>query len=171
MYVLLAASALVWGWVFVKIFGAFFKSEDDNFIKIKKKTTEVNYSTQSDTFELLANYPDPFLKKARGVLMYNNVDYRSNVNLTSISSKKVAVVASKKSKKEEPVINWEFIKYKGRITRQSTGKILSLVTINGNDYSLEEGKIVHNVTLLKITHDSIQVSFEGVKKYIIRNKN
>ena len=168
MYALLAASALVWGWVFVKIFNVVFKAEDTNVSVVKEKRKS-EHIEQKDTFELLANYRDPFLKGRRVATVYG---YNSTGNSTVNNNR--PVVKNKevtKPVKEEEIIDWSFIKYKGQIRRQSTGKILSLINIGGGDYSLEDGKEVQQVLLVKSYPDSIQVKFDGVKKYIKRNQN
>ena len=168
MYALLVASALVWGWVFVKIFNVIFKEESKTVTLLKKKIVSNSFEAK-DTFELLANYKDPFLKRKSNSVVR---DYSYNNSAPTQNSSTVRKNREiKKIVKEEKVIDWSFIKYKGRITRKSTGKILSLININGGDYSLEDGKEIQLVTLIKSHPDSIQVEFDGVKKYIKRNQN
>ncbi|MDB5274741.1 MAG: hypothetical protein JWO58_3108 [Chitinophagaceae bacterium] len=171
MYVLLLASALVWGWVFIKIFNVVFKG-DEVPVRLVKNKNASTFIAEKDSFELLANYRDPFLKKTSHAVSYAITSPSSNSNGGSVR----AAVAKQKSekiipKKEERVIDWNFIAYKGRITRKSNGKVLSLLTINGGDYSLEEGKEVQLVTLVKSYHDSIEVRYDGIKKHIKRNQN
>ncbi len=167
MYALLIASALVWGWVFVKIFDVVFQGDEVAVKKVNKmhKSGDIE---KKDTFELLLNYKDPFLKtRARPVLLSSSTVSANNGNNVVQRSKSQVV----KAVKEEKVIDWSFIKYKGRITRQATGKVLSLINIGGGDYSLEDGKEVQQVLLIKSYSDSIHVKFDGVKKYIKRNQN
>lgn len=166
MYALLVASALVWGWVFVKIFNVVFK-QDEALLTLKKVKPVYDNISDKDTFELLANYKDPFLKTRS---RQNNYAYSSTGLAQSNTpvKKKSAVV---KPVKVEKVIDWSFIKYKGRITRKATGKTVSLINIGGGDYSIEDGKEVQQVLLLKSYPDSIQVKFDGVKTYIKRNLN
>ena len=172
MYVLLAVSALVWGWVFIKIFGVLFKGEDTT-LKIVKNNRVNTYIAEKDSFELLADYRDPFLKHNSHAVFYTNTTQAANIGTSNhighaTGKKKNEVL---KQEKEARVIDWSFITYKGRITRKSNGKVLSLLNINGGDYSLEDGKEVQKVTLIKNHHDSIEVRYEGIKKYIKRNQN
>lgn len=170
MYALLVASAVVWGWVFVKIFNVIFQDDSETVPLLRKKPVS-NAFEAKDTFELLANYKDPFLKR-RSVNPTPSSNYSSaNNNRSNAPTAARTKVKVEKVVKEEKIIDWNFIKYKGRITRKSTGKVLSLVNISGGDFSLEEGKEAKQVTLIKSYPDSIQVKFEGVKKYIKRNQN
>jgi hypothetical protein len=168
MYALLLASALVWGWVFIKIFNVIFKSEEAPLLSENKKLS-IGVFEKKDTFQLLVNYKDPFLKtKSRQLTAgYNYSSGLSVATHAHLRAKKSSVEIIK----EEKTIDWSFIKYKGRITRQSTGKVVSLINIGGGDYSLEDGKEMQQVMLLKSYPDSIWVKFDGVKKYIKRNQN
>jgi hypothetical protein len=174
MYVLLAASALVWGWVFVKIYDVVVKG-DEGQVNLNRLTPVAKYVFKKDTFDLLVNYRDPFLKRASASAAYSY----NGAEVSSSGSNKVSgmqrVIKKQNNPevkaKEERIIDWSFVKYKGRITRQSTGKVLSLVNINGGDYSIEDGKEVQQVLLMKSSHDSILVKFEGIQKYIKRNQN
>ncbi|MBC7487999.1 MAG: hypothetical protein H7282_14755 [Cytophagaceae bacterium] len=166
MYALLVVSALVWGWVFVKIFTVVFKQENTS-VPIAKAKRKSEHIEQKDTFELLANYGDPFIKRRRITSSYEYGVSNSTVNTGQVIKKKQVA----KPVKEEKIIDWSFINYKGRIIRKSTGKTLSLINIGGGDYSLEDGKEVQQVLLVKSYPDSIQVKFDGVKKNIKRNQN
>ena len=166
MYALLVTSALVWGWVFVKIFTVVFKQENTS-VPFAKKTKKSEHIEQRDTFQLLANYRDPFIKGRRMASSYEYGVNSSTVNTRQVVKKKEVP----KPVKVEKIIDWSFINYKGRIIRKSTGKTLSLINIGGGDYSLEDGKEAQQVLLIKSYPDSIQVKFDGVKKYIKRNQN
>ena len=157
---LLAVSVLIWGWVFLKIYHVVAQDDDAEGIKDNRRA-KVKYTATKDTFELLVNYKDPFFKRMTGSVSYSD---------------RVAGPARKATMKNnpapgKPVMDWSFIKYKGRITRHSTKKTLSLLNINGSDYAIEDGKEVQQVLLLKSHVDSILVRFEGMKKYIKRNTN
>ncbi len=127
-----------------------------------KKTQQGTYSAKKDSFSLLLDYPDPFFKSKK----YDRETYRHEEHL--IRERKSTI----KTSKENNVVNamdWSFIQFKGTIKRKTTGKVLTLLNVNGEEYSIEEGQQAANVLLVKNCKDSIKVKYNGINKYIRKN--
>lgn len=62
--------------------------------------------------------------------------------------------------------NWGFIKYSGYIHNPDSKKLVTLLSINGQNVTLSDGETKAQVRLLKNMRDSIKISFEGKIKFI-----
>lgn len=154
-YILLPAVLLIWGGVIYTAIDGF-SSNDDNFIANQSLPKVEMEEVTNDTFTLLVNYRDPFLRRIYSATNANNLP-KQNV-------KKV-----KKKIENIPTVNWSFIAYQGRIKNQETGKHVGMLSINGKDYLINEGESIEEVKLVQLLEDSIKVSYQ--KKYAFIKKN
>ncbi len=145
------------------IYRIFFSTigEEENmpFSKQNAKKTSV---AQKDTFELLLNYPDPFLKnEKRGIINNRDINQQS-----APAAKKIT---EPKPTKEVETINWPALKYEGLVKHIKEGHELAIVNINGSSKLMKVGETVENIKLIKACSDSITVCCNKQNKTIKKN--
>lgn len=151
IYLLLPLALLVWGMIIYKIF--FQTNAPENIAAfVPNKTAKQNNAALPDTFALLLNYPDPFLKNEKRAV--------TSTNTTTTQKKPVEI---KPQKTIEPV-HFPAIKYSGVVKKQEHE--LAIVSINGSSNFMKTGETVNDITLLRIYNDSIIVSFQNQKRTI-----
>lgn len=159
VYFLLPVVTLIWGIVFYRIFSATHSSDDNNMSKdIPLPYSRPDHS-RLDTFNIFANYRDPFVGRI-------NSSYQEPTERVEIRKNEPPV---KPPEKIVQPIKWPAIIYGGMIKNQKSNKQLVLVQINGQDKLMQEGNMVSGVELIRIFKDSIELAFEKEKK-IIKNR-
>lgn len=141
----------IWAFVFYNIFGK--KDKPDNDSLHSANTTRLNNTTQQpvDTFSIKADYRDPFLDK----LMAG--DQPKSVSVIKAPSVKVQTVTA-----------WPQLAYFGIIKNQTGNKQIALLQINGKQSRMQLNQMAGEITLMKITKDSVQVKFGKEMKYVRR---
>lgn len=153
-YVLLLVVLCLWVVVFYRLYKSFF-SEPALAVEGKKKN-EIKAAPEADTrFVLQANYQDPFFGK--------NFSSRIAGSIERIVKR---TEKPKEVKKEEVPMDWSFISYIGLIKNQKNQKQVALVSIQGKEYMVSEGETISEVSFLKNTRDSIQISYQGKTTYL-----
>lgn len=158
--ILLISVLAIWGYVLYSKFynGETVLSEDENLIN----NTPVRSHIKKDSFELRANYRDPFLGKAsRPVYKPKKNQGKS----TQINRKKKPPL-----KKTEQV--WPTIRYYGLVKNASRKKSgTALISINGKTHHVNNGEKVDNIEVRSIQGDSIKVKFnKELKTFYSRKK-
>ena len=156
LFLLLAAAILVWGTVAWRIISGI--SGGNKMVRrvIPTKVLVIEEEGFADSFEIKANYPDPFLGGW------------PKSNAKSIRKKVKPAKATKKTpeKPKEPEIDWSFIQYKGLI-KNKNGKKVGLASVNGQDFIINEGMELQEVLIKKIYEDSVEVLYSKKIKYIL----
>lgn len=157
LFLLLAAAILVWGTVAWRIISGL--SGGNKMVRrvVPQKVLVIEEDGFADSFEIKANYPDPFL----GGWPRSNT---ASVRKKPTPVKKEVKVAPEKPK--EPEIDWSFIQYKGLI-KNKNGKKVGLASIKGQDFIINEGMEINEVLIKKIFEDSIQVFYSKKIKHIL----
>ena len=158
LYILIPAVVFIWGYVVIKIVR-----------QISNNTTITNYQTQIDdflnedvkkeTFTIVANYKDPFLKQ----LPQHKTD------------KKEENIADYRKKTDKPTrlqkrIRWPNVKYTGMVANTKSKEKLALIIIENQNYIFGKGESKQEITLNAIFEDSIHIEYQGVKKTILVTK-
>ena len=155
IYILLPLTLFVWGLIVYRIF--FNQSKEENSfippIANVKKTTQVKV----DTFTLLLNYQDPFLKQARRKVNYSDDENKPAVRPSALP---------KVEPQEEKTIVWPSLKYEGFVRHISKDKALIIVGINGKSTLMQTGETINNIKLVQVYNDSITVNYEKQNKTI-----
>ena len=106
-----------------------------------------------DTFQLVANYRDPFLGKVEAP--------RTNISNSN------APKAPQLPKPPAPTASWPSITYGGMIKKKE-GPPFALLTVAGSDYLVKAGEKAGDVQVISISRDSIFVAWgkekRGVRK-------
>ncbi len=144
---------LVWGYAFYKLFGSFFATP--NYAKpITNEVINIE-EIQKDTFDIVANYRDPFLgEKPRQKQVYSS---------NNQSNKPKTVKIEKKA--EQP---WPTITYKGMIKNNNSDRRVGIAMINGKEYLVKQGDEIQSVKFMAIGKQTIEVSFQKEKKTITK---
>lgn len=149
-YLLLVVVIIAWGyWLYML-------AERFNWFGENGNNTEMNDFVPPelpknlvDTFQIKADYRDPFLGKRMVV---------------ANPSQKLSV---KPKELPKPVtLSWPSISYSGMIKNQQSNKQLAIVVINGQSNMMKLGSVIAEVTLNKIYRDSIEVTYQKMKKVI-----
>ena len=127
------------------------ESNENSFV-IKDSVAQFSSASQTlDTFSLVENYADPFLKK---LVVEKNAD---------APHKKIVI---KKQEQPKGEVKWPMIIYEGEIKNQKSSKQLVMVKISGQDNLMKAGDAAEEVSLLSVYKDSIHVSYKNEKKTI-----
>lgn len=151
VYILMPIALLVWGIIFYKIYIA---TKDNNSISIQPAYTPFEKSNSKlDTFSLIADYPDPFLKR----------------NATPGKKTTTGLGKNEKHKKEpknseKSPVKWPVITFSGVIANKDAR--LVMIAVDGTNYVMRQKEEKSNVQLLEITSDSILVRYMGEEKFI-----
>ena len=159
-YILLPLVLFIWGGVIYTLVDGLSSSSDE--YPVNKPLPQVKMEDiENDTFVLLANYRDPFLKKK--FQQFTSVENNSPINTSKNKIKPPITEAVK------PAIDWSFIQYHGRIKNQKTGRNVGMLSINGQSHLINEGEKVQQVKLITLSEDSVKVSYQD--KYATITKN
>ena len=149
IYLLLGVVLLVWGLIFYRLFSGMGPSENrtSSSTGIYKDSTEKNVA---DTFSIVGHYRDPFL----GTMASDKPEIKPGPH--------VALVA----KVLPPPLAWPVTGYGGMIKNQKSNKQLVLIQINSQNHLMKTGDAMEGIQLLKITKDSVELSFQKGKKWV-----
>lgn len=148
-YLMLPVVIAIWGIIFYRIFYA---AGERNVAVIKEErgvdVTKRKFT--ADTFDLIADYRDPFLGKAAA---------------TEQKAASSPVSTQKSEHKPSPsVILWPSVSYSGMIKNQSSAVQLVLLQVNGNSHTVKAGEVVEGIKIMKVYKDSVEVSFGKEKR-------
>lgn len=146
---------IVWGIIIYRLFDAAGGSDDDVVPAVSINSPKEPYNDfeiPKDTTHLLLNYRNPF-----GLVKQKD---------TSEISLKRSVHTSIIPIPVKPIFNWGFIQYSGYVRNPGSQKLITLVSINGQNEMLTEGEMKNQVKLIKNLGDSIKISFNGKTKFI-----
>jgi hypothetical protein len=160
-YVLLVGVVLVWGIIFIRVYQSLFGNSGDA-VGVRPVVRKEHTYVTKDTFTLIAKYRDPFLGNAPNILK------------ATVTSGPVRIASPKPREVPKPLepevkIDYSFISYIGLIKNPGNNKNVSLMSIRGKEYLMEEGTTKDDVKLVKNHKDSVLILYNGKEKYIKRN--
>lgn len=134
-YVLLGLVALIWGLIGFRILGAL-SPQPNKAPKVATGTFDLAPAKERDTFDIVADYRDPFL----GTL--------------GTKQKKKTSVKRTVPKETVPSVD---IRYTGFITDKNTRQKVFFLSINGQQHLMSAKDKIENVTLLNGTRSAVRV--------------
>jgi hypothetical protein len=143
LYILVPAVILIWGAVIFSILshvggsGANYKPQN---MQMQTRALDID----SNKYQLLANYRDPF---------------HAGIRTTSIDND---MLQKNDKQKTEKSINWPQITYYGLIINNK--KPVALLKVNNSNLLMHEGEEKENLTLKKLYPDSIILNYQKNKK-------
>ncbi len=157
---MLPTTILVWAYVVYSVFD-FNNPQSSSGKKSEKVLSDEPFnSTLTDTFSLLLNYNDPFLKE------YKPQRISVNKNSTGVKPKTVAPVVVKVNDSEK----WPAIVFSGKISSNKDDKQLCIMKVDGTDYIVAKGQQAGEVSVIDVYNDSVLVAYKGNKKTFLKNK-
>ena len=148
-YLLLAALILVWGLAICRFLGAL---KTENVSNPHSESIAAMPGTMTrDSFSLLSNYSDPFLRTAVAVKI------QASVSVKKAPEKKTVSSADKK---------WPEVRFDGTIKNQKSMRTLAILNVNGQSTLASPGDEISEIKLLRILKDSVEVSFGNEKKFV-----
>jgi hypothetical protein len=158
MYILLPLAIIIWGLIIYKIISNYTGDDDTGIVSNNNKTNALPVNI-ADTFSLILNYPDPFLKGEVQVTNYTKtVQPQVNYNKTRTTGKT----------KEIKKVNWPLIVYGGIIKNKANNKTCSIIKINNIEYIMSVGDVCKDVKLIKTYKDSVLVMYDNAIKTIVK---
>lgn len=165
IYFLLPVVIGIWALIGFKIFN--YKNDDNNsFGTLENKNNDNNTESLNENYNLLLNYPDPFLKRKRS---YRAVNSNSSVNNTSSNK-----TSNRKTGNNKPVAkesSWPEIEYLGRVKNDHDSRELAFIIIDKKEKLIEPGIIINDVKILAIEGKKITVEFNNEKREIFKKKS
>lgn len=196
MYILLPVVLGLWGVIFYKIFSSF---GGDDYKPSHSMSSIVKNDTNTfipDTFNLINDYIDPFLdrdlaaKKSSGFVARGSSSSRQMDNTGTPSSSKgqsnlptiqrgsrndrvgggnVSGSSAAAKQKSKTKIRWPDLNYGGIIKNHSSGKVVVLITINGENKLMKVGDIQEGISLLEVHRDSIEIEFHEERRMVMKH--
>lgn len=148
-YVLLPLVLLLWGYIAYRIFEQV-NPEIEIENSVRPRLNPMVESKAEDTYKLLLDYPDPFLKHIR------------------IKKEKA------EKEKQQTIVNrvyawnWPNMNYGGCI--QNKNKMVGLLQLNAKHLLVQEGKTYEKFIIEKLYADSIVIKRETEKRTIRKNQ-
>jgi hypothetical protein len=160
IYILLPLVIIVWGAIVYKIMANYL--EDDSFDIISEKDDATSLKINNvDTFSLLLNYSDPFLKEGVLATTTQATDYSQTIPVKQSTT-------SIKEKKDNTPVTWPVVVYCGLIKNKESNKSCSIFKICGTEHIMNAGDTYSDVTLLLVYKDSAIVQYKNIKKTIFK---
>ena len=152
-YILLVAVVALWGTIVYKFFSGGDEEFEVEYVKPKKQV-HIPSSTMPDTFDVVANYRDPFFGKV----------YKKKQN-THVVKKPLKQVKKKEEKKEpEIVVHWPRLDYRGLINSET--KSVGLILYEGKERIIMPGDSLEGIYVKALTADSVALSFMGEERMV-----
>ena len=153
-YLLVPLVLLVWGMIGWKVYAAMNKKENENMLQEKNEEIKNSGEKIPDTFELMADYRDPFLGKP-------TVPGHSKLN---IQNSKLPVAKPTPKEKEAP--SWPAVSYHGLIMRSGTEKKIGFLRVNGVSYFVTGGDEAGGLKIGRVSKDSVEVLMGKERKIV-----
>jgi hypothetical protein len=154
---LLIVVGIIWYQVFVRVKSNFDPDLMPSATSIH--TSEMVHIAKRDSFQLHADYIDPFLKKG-----FN----------TSSEPDEEIILPENQVPVYKPLptpIRWPAIQYHGIIKKGAGKKALVLVTIDGYCMKMREGEAIYDdIVITKTFRDSIQIQMGKNKRYFYKGQ-
>lgn len=148
----------IWAWIMYNVYD--YVGEDRSHIVLQKSRSNnkiVDSVEENKKYVLKLNYIDPFLKKG---IKYSE----SKTNNATPLVMKTRPVETSAAKEEETIVLPEFA---GLISNKK-GNVAILIW-SGKEYMLQEGDQIENMTVLKITKDSVKLMIDKKVYYVKKN--
>ncbi len=172
-YVLLPFVGLIWILVFIRIFN--FHSTEETITLTDSKTKEQGkVELELTNYVLMANYPDPFLKRKRNPRS-NNLSLASGSSKNTFDSKQGDELRKNiksnemEVKAQKDTINWPILKYKGVIINKKNQKRVGLIYYEGKEKICNLLDSIVQFQVASFNNDSLIIKFGDQHKVYERN--
>jgi hypothetical protein len=160
-YLLLAGTVIIWALVAVRIVNGL-KKDDIKPIS-KKQAIQVNFEPENDSFTLMKNYPDPFLKNEESEIPAElEATTGTSFSATTINTKPEII-------KSELPFDIRDLSYQGMITNSDNHKKIAMLKLKGEDYLIKEKELFKDVKVLKLMENMLILTYNGDRFEIKRS--
>jgi uncharacterized membrane protein len=122
---------------------------------------KIKDSSYYQSYDLLANYSDPFNADNESNELKSSYDSLTN------SSRNNLVNASEQSGEKNIIKpSLSFVQYKGTIINAITHKIAAILSINGKDEFVQVKSKLSNIRIIDIKRDKVLIDYLGEKFWI-----
>ena len=148
---LLPVTIVVWVFIMYKVFSVITDDNSPLPVKNNKELTPIQTELKQESFNLLLNYPDPFLT--------NNASSKRKKSQQNKSVKN-------KLSQNKKAIKWPKISYLGALQNNASGIYSANLVIDGKSVILSKGNERNGVKLVNVCYDSVLLTFEKHTKSI-----
>ena len=148
---LLPVTIVIWVFIMYRVFSVITDENSPLLVKNNKEITPKQTELQQESFNLLLNYPDPFL---------TNKSSSKRKNGQKNKSIKYKLPQKKKA------IKWPKISYLGALQNNTSGIYSANLVIDGKSVILSKGNERNGVKLVNVCYDSVLLTFEKHTKSI-----
>ncbi|MBN1953393.1 MAG: hypothetical protein JW801_19465 [Bacteroidales bacterium] len=150
-YVLVPLVLLIWGTLIVKVINHL---RDNNMIITPPDLPrlDADLADSLESYELLANYKDPFIR------------YQTVQNQKAAVDKNIKNKTNRTSERKpaRSIVRWPDISFGGIISHEE--RQIGLVQVNANSLLLKEGEVRDGICLDKLYKDSVSLIYQGETK-------
>ncbi len=154
-YLLMAVVAGIWGLIGWKVWKGL-QGDDNSAMPAERVVQSKKKNQLLDSFQLIANYRDPFLGKA----IQQTPTVTAAVRTTQTEKPTI-------TKPEPPVNTWPEIRYGGFVKKSGQDNGAGFLIVNGSSEIVTRGQTIQNITIVQLWPDSVQV-MRGKERKIIR---
>jgi len=161
MFLLVPAVVIVWGLIIYRIAEAVSEKETQTAANSVEQPVDRRTASLPDSVKLLVNYRDPFLT---GSVVSRPVERPMGTG-GAVPTTPASFAPSVPAPPAKIVV-WPAVQYLGMIQNSTSKTKIAIVRINGKSHLLAEAAVAGQLTVQKITPDSVSVSFQGERKHI-----
>jgi type II secretory pathway component PulC len=155
-YSLIVGLTIVWSLIIYRVVNGL--KDNNNQTPPTRKTVKFDYSIRSDSFTLIADYPDPFLRD-------NDVATSEKDTASKALIEKPIPDLIQNSK---PKIDVQFV---GLISNPESKKKIAIISISGKQHLVREKEKVDDLFVSKITKERVTVLINGKIEQIARQND
>jgi len=162
-YILIPLVLLIWALVFYEFFS--YSGSDTQLSNIpQKKPPTKNLVSDTITYELDLDYPDPFLKNSG--LITELSDQATTMPMPTpqiVPAKPIVHITN-----QLPEYKRKTILYGGQVINEKNKQITAILKIDGKNKLMSAGEEINSVKIIKIFPDSIIVSENQENRTILK---
>lgn len=147
---------MIWGIIGWKIYAATKENDEVNLPNSQSLNLPSEKAEVPDTYQLLLDYPDPFLGKSTSPVKFN-----TNPNPVKNNTPIPPAIIPKQTNE------WPEIKYSGLVKSPKDGKVVGFLSVDGVSHFVKNGDVVGVVSVQNIWRDSVMV-YMGKEKKVVR---
>ena len=171
LYVLLPAVLLIWGLIFQRIWAAAEGGSEGGETAVSPASQSTAPAVRSGPPKLLLTYADPFRVTAEKAARNLGEPASSAASF----ARPAATAALNFPVAPAPVavapVVWPALKYLGFINNPRQNSRIALLAINDQEMMLKAGDNRQGVVVASIFPDSVQITFQGKNKTIVRTRS
>jgi hypothetical protein len=156
IYILLPFVVIVWGLVFYQVYNFINRDSEDKWFDRPVFSTQQQEKLINDTFNLILDYPDPFINRQ---VLPSSLSNEQKENKVSRSGSKILNGKLPEKKELE-------IAYKGFIRSKENNSRLEILVIDGKPYFAKKQIDDFGIKIESVWNDSILIAIDNKKRIL-----